>query len=55
MDKSRRPNSRIITHVPLKGKKINLDDYGIQWYEKIIMPDIDLLAVKKVEEQQFKA
>ncbi len=55
LDTRRKPNSRIITHVPLKGKQINLNDYGIRWHEKMFMPNIDLLAVQRVEEQQFKA
>lgn len=55
LDTRRRPSSRIITHVPLKGKQINLEDYGIGFLERMFVPDIDLLAVQRVVGEPFKA
>lgn len=49
----RRPNNRTIIHKPLKGKRINLEDFGIQWYQRMFLPDIDLLALQTTDEQKI--
>ncbi len=49
------PNSRILEHVPVKGKKIDLAQYGISWWERRVLPDIDILAQRSVSEVERRA